>query len=170
MSQPIGRTIITASSAVTATRTGRERSSVRPLAVDAAKVPRCARDDRESVIRGGFRMRETARPHPEEARSAVSKGGQPALPLPTLRDASLRDAPQGEVVVSKRNALQGSYLEDPGILRLDLVGHLLDLDRILAHGLDRAERRPAGLGLDLQVGRILAAQVDEERLALARHD
>ena len=39
-------------------------------------------------------------PHPEEARSAVSKGRlrTPRL-LPTLRDASLRDAPQGEVVV-----------------------------------------------------------------------
>src|SRR5215211_7851522 len=100
MSQPIGRTIITASSAVTATRTGRERSSWR---ADLQEV-----DERTG-----------------------------------------------------RSAVPASDLEDPGILRLDLVGHLLDLDRILAHGLDRAERRPAGLGLDLQVGRILAAQVDE---------
>src|SRR5215212_10862153 len=69
-----------------------------------------------------------------------------------------------------RSVVPASDLEDPCILRLDLVGHLLDLDGVLAHGLDRAERRSAGLGLDLDVGRILAAQVDEELLALARHD
>src|SRR5262245_41236047 len=38
----------------------------------------------------------TTPPHPEEARSAVSKGGD-NLGVATLRDASLRDAPQGEV-------------------------------------------------------------------------
>src|SRR3954453_24139089 len=105
---------------------GRDRSNGRRLA--EAKVPRSARDDRDSVIE----------------RRLSSRGRRP-------RDLY-------------------SYLEDPGILRLDLVGHLLDLDRVLAQGLDRTERWTAGLGLDLEVGRILAAQVDEELLALARHD
>ena len=36
-----------------------------------------------------------APPHPEEARTAVSKDGRPLIGL-TLRDASLRDAPQHE--------------------------------------------------------------------------
>jgi hypothetical protein len=34
----------------------------------------------------------------EEARRAVSKGGQPTLLLPILRDAVLRTAPQHEAV------------------------------------------------------------------------
>src|SRR5436190_12123769 len=69
-----------------------------------------------------------------------------------------------------RSALPGSDFEDPRILALDLVGHLLDLGRILAQRLDRGERRTAGLGLDLLVGRVLAAQIDDELLALGRHD
>ena len=39
-------------------------------------------------------------PHAEEARSAVSKDGPRAAAGPTLRDATLRVAPQGEVVVT----------------------------------------------------------------------
>jgi hypothetical protein len=39
------------------------------------------------------------RPHPEEHRAAMRLEGWAAVVLPTLRDASLRLAPQGEVVV-----------------------------------------------------------------------
>ncbi len=51
-------------------------------------------------------------PHPEEARSAVSKDGPHApCSLPTLRDAALRAAPQGEVVVPRNHRHRDSWIK-----------------------------------------------------------
>jgi hypothetical protein len=67
----------------------------------AAKSAPCPRG------RSSHRRAAPARPHPEEARSAISKGGQRQGRLPILRDASLRDAPQDEVILLRASAMSG---------------------------------------------------------------
>src|SRR5438132_1634158 len=63
------------------------------------RCPRCKRADHH-------------RPHPEKPSAARHLEGWAAARLvPTLRDASLRDAPQGEVVFRRSNGTRMSEIE-----------------------------------------------------------
>src|SRR5688572_16024734 len=106
----------------------------------------------------------TTSPHPEERREvAVSprerrkrlqrlEGWQPAPRLwPTLRDAALRTAPQGEVVVVRRSAPRSELV---------VVSRAAPRDEVVV--------RPAGSGADAHRQRADAAQevgVDAHRFA-----
>src|SRR6185436_11097140 len=88
---------------------------------------------------------------PGSMTTATKRGrpGSPAAPRPGMTDTA-------------------SHPKQLGVVRLDLLAHLLDRGRIVLHLLDLTERLAAGLLLDARMHRAQAADIDDELLGLRR--